>query len=246
LKYEYYNAEGEVDSVYVDVNLLLAESEFKNGLQVSDSGEVSVLVDSNSENFLTVSATGIKVSGIQDAIDKAVGTETERAQKAEKNLEDAIAANAKLSASYESVDYDSVAGSKDFGECKFGAAAADDSLEDAIYKVDHNVAELLGGVLRNELTVSTAITDLDSRLEAISGENGSLATALEEAKDYTDEKVAELANGAVKANTDAIAATNAAIGSGFGTGEGQKTVAAKVAELEEAIKANADSMLWWE
>lgn len=81
LCYAYENANGEVVVEAVPVGDFLRESEFKNGLQVV-GGEVSVLIDSTSEkvttaqgvqsDVLTVSASGVKVSNIQSAINYAV------------------------------------------------------------------------------------------------------------------------------------------------------------------------------
>ena len=48
LKYTYITAEGKDSVVYVDVSKFLVESEFKNGLSVSESGEVSVKIDATS------------------------------------------------------------------------------------------------------------------------------------------------------------------------------------------------------
>ena len=72
LVFTYILDTGAEDVVRVDVSKFLSESEFKDGLQVNDSGEVSVKVDSTSENFLTVGADGVKISGVQDAIDSAI------------------------------------------------------------------------------------------------------------------------------------------------------------------------------
>lgn len=68
LKFTYVLADGSTDIVYLDCSKFLVESEFKNGLDVNDSGEVSVKVDTTSEDFLSVSEDGVKVSGIQNAI----------------------------------------------------------------------------------------------------------------------------------------------------------------------------------
>ena len=144
-----------------------------------------------------------------------------------------IEANSKLSASYVAANYDEVGTSKDFGECTFAPAAAGDSLENAISKVDSNVAELLGGVLRNELTVAESLTDLDIRINAISGEEGSLAAALAEAKKYADDqdaKVTEAANAyADQAEADAIA-------------EAGKLVEAEAKLARAAEKENKDAI----
>lgn len=67
LVFTYILANGTESAVRVDVSNFLAESEFKDGLQVTNH-EVSVKKDSDSEEFLTISADGVKISGIQDAI----------------------------------------------------------------------------------------------------------------------------------------------------------------------------------
>ena len=71
MKYTYINADGNDLVVYVDCSKLLAESEFKNGLAVSAAGEVSVKIDATSESFLTVGEGGVKLAGVQTAIDTA-------------------------------------------------------------------------------------------------------------------------------------------------------------------------------
>lgn len=72
MKYTYNLDDETAEVVYVNVSKLLHESEFKNGLQVSDSGEVSIKLDANNENeFLTVDDKGLKLSGVQTAIDTA-------------------------------------------------------------------------------------------------------------------------------------------------------------------------------
>lgn len=71
LNYAYLNANGTYELVKVPVDSFLRESEFKHGLQVN-SGVVSVKVDSASETFLTVGQNGVKLSGVQNAIDTAI------------------------------------------------------------------------------------------------------------------------------------------------------------------------------
>jgi hypothetical protein len=73
LEFTYILTDGTESTVEVDVSTFLAESEFKDGLQVVD-GVVSVKKDASSENFLSVSADGIKLSGVQAAITAGVGS----------------------------------------------------------------------------------------------------------------------------------------------------------------------------
>ena len=86
LVFTYTLADNTEQVVKIDVSTFLAESEFKNGLDVNQNGEVSVKVDAASETFLTVGTDGIKLAGVQDAID----TEQARAEGVESGLEEKI------------------------------------------------------------------------------------------------------------------------------------------------------------
>ena len=77
LNFTYILADGSEKTVGVDVSTFLAESEFSNGLQVVNH-IVSVKVDDASETFLTVDADGVKLSGVQDAINAAKKVATDR------------------------------------------------------------------------------------------------------------------------------------------------------------------------
>lgn len=68
----YILADGGESVVRLDVSSFVSEAEFKNGLQVIN-GEVSVKLAEGSEAFLSVDANGVKLSGVQNAIDTAVG-----------------------------------------------------------------------------------------------------------------------------------------------------------------------------
>ena len=71
LNYAYMKADGTYAMTSIPVGSFLRESEFKDGLQVNN-GEVSVKVDTTSEGFLTVGKDGVKVSGVQTAINTAI------------------------------------------------------------------------------------------------------------------------------------------------------------------------------
>lgn len=72
LNYAYIKADGTYAMASIPVGNFLRQSEFKNGLQVAENGEVSVKVDTTSEGFLTVGEAGVKVSGVQNAINTAI------------------------------------------------------------------------------------------------------------------------------------------------------------------------------
>ena len=89
MNFAYQLADGTYSLTKIDVSKFLTESEFGDGLQVSGAGVVSVKVgngleidgtskavnvkiDSTSESFLTVGANGVKLSGVQSAINTAI------------------------------------------------------------------------------------------------------------------------------------------------------------------------------
>ena len=75
LNYAYIMDGGTYAMANIPVSSILSEAQFKNGLQVSETGEVSVKVDTTSEDaekFLSVGENGVKVSGVQTAIDNKI------------------------------------------------------------------------------------------------------------------------------------------------------------------------------
>ena len=73
LRLTYNLANGTTSVVDIDVSDFLREAEFGNGLQVVD-GKVSIKLANGSEGFLTVGADGIKLDGVQNAINNAKNT----------------------------------------------------------------------------------------------------------------------------------------------------------------------------
>ena len=69
LNFVYQLVNGTYSLIKVDVSKFLAESEFKDGLEVSSSGEVSIKVDDNSDKYISVSENGLKLTGIKKALD---------------------------------------------------------------------------------------------------------------------------------------------------------------------------------
>ena len=63
LEFTYLLANGTTSVVSVDVSTFIAEQEFENGLQVVD-GKVSVKIDPESAEYITVSENGIKLSKV--------------------------------------------------------------------------------------------------------------------------------------------------------------------------------------
>ena len=85
----YHNGEGKYSISEIDIEEFLEETEFKDGLCV-ENHIVKVKIDVNSESFLTVSPSGITLSGVQDSINNSVSVETNRATAVEQEIENNI------------------------------------------------------------------------------------------------------------------------------------------------------------
>lgn len=72
LKLTYILATGDESVVYVDMSELILETEVENGIQAVE-GKLSIKLDTtNADEFLTVGENGLKLSGVQSAINTAL------------------------------------------------------------------------------------------------------------------------------------------------------------------------------
>ena len=160
IKYTYVLANGTESVQYVDVSRLLVEAEFKNGLEVSQAGEVSVKVDAASEAFLTVGADGVKLSGVQHAITTA------------KN-EAIAAANAYTDGKI--ADLDAEVTSTDGAKVTVKVTEVDGKIT-AVNVTESDIASaealatLDAEVQEHEQVVSAALNDLNARIEDVAGD----------------------------------------------------------------------------
>ena len=85
----YILADGTYKLAKLDYSRFLEETEFSNGLEVN-SHKIYVKVDPSSESFLSVSSTGVKITGVQNAINTAVDAERVAREAECKQIKDSI------------------------------------------------------------------------------------------------------------------------------------------------------------
>lgn len=247
MKYTYINADGADTIVYVDCSKLLAESEFKNGLALSDAGEVSVKIDATSESFLTVGEGGVKLAGVQTAIDTAknevqnnLNAEITRAKAAEKANADAI----KVLNGAETVTGSVAKAVADAKKELLGDAAEKyntlGKLEDQIQAVDAKATSAHTEVVaKADGHVRVAVADSSDGTHKvvtvsendIASANGLTAeiTRATQAEDKIEASVGLAADGShVKTNGNYTS--------------GATTVVGEIAALDTQVKANADAI----
>ena len=154
IKYVYVLANGEESTQYVDVSRLLVEAEFKNGLEVSAAGEVNVKVDAASEAFLTVGTDGVKLSGVQDAIDAAEAAANKYTDEEIAKLDATVGSQTVAEGKHvavEVVETDGVLTGLTVVESDIASAAA--------------LATLDAEVQEHEVVVAAALNDLNARVD---------------------------------------------------------------------------------
>ena len=85
----YILADGTYKLAKLDYSRFLEETEFSNGLEVNNH-KIYVKVDQLSESFLSVSSTGVKITGVQNAINAAVDAERVAREAECKQIKDSI------------------------------------------------------------------------------------------------------------------------------------------------------------
>ena len=73
ITFVYNLADGKQETVAVDLGKAIFESEMGNGMQVTDS-KIAIKLDEASEDFLTVGEGGLKLAGVQGAIEDVADT----------------------------------------------------------------------------------------------------------------------------------------------------------------------------
>lgn len=189
----YQQADGTYTLVSVNVESFLQEAEFGDGLQVanhvvtvktgdgleygsesSGNKSVKVKIDSTSETFLTVGANGVKLSGVQTAINNAI---------ADLDVTDSAVAGQYVSAVSQTdgkitVTRTDVSGAALNNYVKGSTAtpvAATDTINQAISKLENQIDGLSSGIegLDTEVTsndgtnVQVKVTEVDGKITAV-------------------------------------------------------------------------------
>lgn len=241
LNFVYHLQDGTYSLTKIDVSKFLSESEFADGLNVADH-VVKVKVDTTSENFLSVSADGVKLFGVQAAIDAAKASATT-----------VVDGTGHISVS-ESTEADghkkyTVSDNVNGGNVKLdgyentvsGNPAAADTVNAAVSKLFNLITD--GG------TNATAIKNELDKVETAIGLNED-GTKKASTGNYTkDAKTIEAEIAAldtqVKANEVNIARNKVVAGNGINVAEATEagtTVSAKI-NTESGLAINADSAI---
>ena len=254
LKYVYTLSDGTEKTVYVDMSKLVDQAEVENGIQAID-GKLSIkLAEGNEADFLTVDANGLKLSGVQTAIDTAkkavqdkLDAEIIRAKGEEKKNADAIGVNAAAIAKLNGDEATTGSVAKAVADAKaelLGDAATEyntlGKLEDKIQALDVKATKAHTEVVaKAEGHVRVAVadsTDKTHKVVTISENDIASATAL-----TTEVNRAKAAEDKIEASVGLAADGSHVQSTGHYTNSAT-TVVGEIAALDTQVYTNAQSI----
>lgn len=254
LKYVYTLADGTEKTVYVDMSKLVDQAEVEKGIQAID-GKLSIkLAEGNEAGFLTVDANGLKLSGVQTAIDTAkdavqdnLDAEINRATQAEGANKTAIDKNAAAIAKLNGDNTTTGSVAKAVADAKaelLGDAATEyntlGKLEDKIQAVDAKATKAHTEVAaKAEGHVRVAVADSSDKTHkvvTISENDIASASAL-----TTEVNRAKGAEDKIEASVG-LAADGSHVKTTGNYTTGATTVVGEIAALDRQVKANADAI----
>ena len=192
----------QTNPVYINTLDLVKDHTAGNGIAISDTNEISVKKASDSEPFLTVGADGVKLSGVQNAINTAAASAKTKVEKTDGGSHVTLshASNTDGSVTYT------------ISESDIASANALTAETTARESADTALSDRLGDGVTSELTATAQFTALNDKIEAettartnadndllaqlqtLSGTSASLSgdTSVNGAKKYTDAKIEAL------------------------------------------------------
>lgn len=247
LKYVYTLADGTEKTVYVDMSELVDQAEVEKGIQAIN-GKLSIkLAEGNEANFLTVDANGLKLSGVQTAIDTAknevqnsLNDEITRAKAAEKVNADAI----KVLNGAETVTGSVAKAVADAKKELLGDAAAEyntlGKLEDKIQTLDVKATKAHTEVVaKTDGHVIVAVadsTDGTHKVVTVSENDIASASAL-----TTEVNRAKAVEDKIEASVG-LAADGSHVKATGNYTSGATTVVGEISALDTQVKTNADAI----
>ena len=254
LKYVYTLANGTEKTVYVDMSKLVDQAEVENGIQAID-GKLSIkIAEGNEANFLTVDANGLKLSGVQTAIDNAqkavqdkLDDEITRATQAEEANKTAIGVNAAAIAKLNGDEATNGSVAKAVADAKkelLGDAAAEyntlGKLEDKIQALDVKATKAHTEVVaKTDGHVRVAVADsTDGTHKVVTVSENDIASANDLTAEVNRAKAAE---DKIEASVG-LATDGSHVNTNGNYTSGATTVVGEIAALDTQVKANADAI----
>ena len=194
----------QTNPVYINTLDLVKDHIAGNGIAISDTNEISVKKASDSEPFLTVGADGVKLSGVQNAINTAAASAKTKVEKTDGGSH--VTLTSTTSTTDSSVTYT-------ISESDIASANALTAETTARESADTALSDRLGDGVTSDSTATAQFAELSNKLgtgvttaegetvteqlQALSGRTGDASgvTSVEGAKAYAKKYADDLVNG---------------------------------------------------
>lgn len=241
LNFVYHLETGKYSIAKVDVSKFLSESEFADGLKVADHVVKVKLADGNEGEFLSVDANGVKLSGVQDAINKAQASATTVVDAAA-DTHISVATTTEADGHKRYTISDDVDGSNVILDGYENTVSGDPEATDS---VNGAISKLFNLITTNGTSAADTATELDKVESAIGlNENGAHIATNGNYTSSAETIAGEIAalDTQVKNNADAIANNKVVAGNGINVAEATEagtTISAKI-NIESGLAVTAD------
>lgn len=145
--------------IYIDTNDFVDIYTEGNGIDISNSNAISIQIDNSSENFLSVGSGGLKLSGVQNAIDTAAAGRLTNIKV--NNVTGTVSSGV----SSVTIKTNNINLNTGVSSGTFGALTTSDTITTALGK-------LYGGIVDNQTNITkNAVTNSDSSITVTPGAN---------------------------------------------------------------------------
>lgn len=145
--------------IYIDTNDFVDIYTEGNGIDISNSNAISIQIDNSSENFLSVGSGGLKLSGVQNAIDTAAAGRLTNIKV--NNVTGTVSSGV----SSLTLKTNNINLNEGVSSGTFGALTTSDTITSALGK-------LYGGIVDNQTNITkNAVTNSDSSITVTPGSN---------------------------------------------------------------------------
>jgi len=158
----------QTNPVYINVLDLVDVYTEGDGINVSATNVISIEIDQTSEGFLTVSANGIKLSGVQNAINTA---EQNAKDYADTQIASAKSTIDNYTVNSKKISTNPVLNGSDIALTGYQKAAQANQAIAATDTVNQAIGKLEKEVEENESVAAQAFNNLDARLDAVEADN---------------------------------------------------------------------------
>lgn len=229
------------DPVYINTLDLVKDHTAGNGINISDTNVVSVVVDPASESYLTVGASGVKLSGVTDAITAKIN-----ALDASVNSTGGSKVGVKVTETNGKITAVTVTENDIASAALLGTKTDASTVDSAFGRIAKEVADRKAAIQALDATVDSTggshvgvqVVEADGKITGVTVSENDIASASSLSKEVTRAKAAE---DKIEASVG-LAADGSHVKTSGNYTSSATTIAGEISALDTQVKKNADAI----